>query len=104
MEGEAVRIALNSQEAIDALNVQDGYVHSFADCGALVGADWELSSVVEAIMKADRVEIGGDACRSMGHGIVVFPKGAKMHSELLFFAHREEVLATYDQAKAEVGS
>jgi len=38
----------------------------------LLGADWEKGVLIEAMGKADNIEIGGEACRSMNHGLVFF--------------------------------
>ena len=61
------------------------YVHTFRSGGlTLLGADWERSKLIEAMGRADEIEIGGDACKSINHGLVffddagaVFVEGAK---------------------------
>lgn len=50
-------------------------IHTFVNPNAniLIGADWSREEIVSLFNKhSDKIEIGGDACRSMGHGIVVW--------------------------------
>lgn len=49
-------------------------VHTFRSGGmALLGCDWSRKSILKAIDdNHDRIEIGGDQCKRMGHGLVVW--------------------------------
>lgn len=89
---------LKPTEALKLLVVdEDDTVHVFKNPNGamLVGMDMNLESVKKEITSAESVEIGGDACVSMGHGIVVIPKGAKYQSEALFFKHDEKKIKKY---------
>lgn len=89
---------LKPAEALKLLCInEDNTVHVFKNPNGamLVGADWSLDSVKKAIIAAKTVEIGGSSCVGMGHGIVVIPKGAKMHSDVLFIKHDGEKMKKY---------
>lgn len=91
-----MKVILKKEDAIDCLSKGE-VIHVFTNPGGmLVGADWGSSDVIEAIEKADKIEIGGPVCRGMGHGIVIFPKNAKYQSDLYFVESVEEKLKTYD--------
>lgn len=84
------RVALSVEAAL-ALLPEGEYVHVFSNpaAGALIGSDWSRASAEKRIASAELREIGGPACRGMGHGLVVWEKrGARRP---LFFATREDV-------------
>ena len=85
-------------EAIACLAVEGEerpVVHVFRNPGGmLVGADWDLSDAEEHIRKHG-AEVGGSACRGMGHAIVVRPD--------YFFAHCEKALSALDPVDARQG-
>lgn len=92
-------VNLTAEQAISCLCDEDT-VHVFTDTGfILVGADWAKNEVVELLQSAGYIQIGGSVCRAMGHGIVVFPKGAKVHSELLFVQCDDKKLSQFDTNK-----
>jgi len=64
------------EEAISLLN-EDERVHTFRDTsGMLLGADIDRVSLIEILKSnSDKIEIGGEQCRRMKHGIVVNYKG-----------------------------
>lgn len=85
------RVFLTPEEAI-AMLPEGEYVHTFRNPGGmLLGADWKRASVEQAIREADQREIAGGMAASMGHGLVLFPKGAEYQSELLFVETRKSV-------------
>lgn len=48
-------------------------IHTFrSGPGMLIGADWRKDSIIDAIDKAKIVEVGGEQCKRMGHGLVVW--------------------------------
>lgn len=85
-------VTLTLDEAISAISFnEDASVHTFINTGGiLVGADHDRSSLVDKMFAADRIEIGGEMCKQLKHAIVVWPKGAKMQSDLLFVASKPE--------------
>ena len=74
------------------------YIHIYRNAPfGLVGADWHRKEVIKEFENADKIEIGGEQCRAIGHGIVVIPKGAKKQSDLLFVECNNEKLEEYDK-------
>ena len=68
---EQERIFLTPQQARDCLIVKDKQVHNFIPMGfGLCGADWHIFDVEQCLDEATSIEIGGDNCRKLGHGIV----------------------------------
>lgn len=66
------RVFLDKDEALRLLSDHEE-IHTFRDAGAcLIGADWEREELVKAISGGCSAEIGGDACRKVGHGLVLF--------------------------------
>jgi hypothetical protein len=83
------------EEALAALDIREGdRVHSFIPVGgaALVGADWGLAQVRDAI-EQHGAEISGPNALAMRHGVTIrdlpdpLPSGGVMP---IFFATREE--------------
>lgn len=61
----------------------------------LLGFDVSIDRIKVALGQAKSIEIGGEACLKMGHGIVVIPKGAKFQSDIWFIKHDEKALKKY---------
>lgn len=82
-------VTLTPEEAL-ALLPEGEYVHTFRNPGAgmMIGADWRRDEVEREIRDAERRELAGQVATDMGHGLVVFRKGAKMRSDMLFVATR----------------
>ena len=95
-------ISIKKKDVYDLMQPQDdGSVHVFTKPGfGLVGMDWSKESIKELIEDSEDIQVGGDACRNMSHGIVVYPKGTKLQSELRFIEHNEEKLAEFEKANA----
>lgn len=76
------------------LMLPDGeYIHTFMSTpGTLLGADWTRGEVVEEI-ETSRCEIGGELCRSMGHGLVIWLNGV----EPVFVETRKGAVEEYDK-------
>lgn len=56
-------------------------IHVFSNPnGMLLGMDHKRSYILEMFNEADKIEIGGETCRKMGHGIVIH----KQNGDLLF--------------------
>lgn len=48
-------------------------IHTFrSGRGLLIGADWEKDSLLKEIDNSEMLEIGGEQCKRMGHGLVVW--------------------------------
>ena len=53
-------------------------IHTFINAPfGLIGADWSRENLIEKLENAQDIQIGGEACRNMGHGIVLSHKGRK---------------------------
>jgi hypothetical protein len=55
----------------------------------MLGADWSRASIENEIRNAERRELAGGMASSMGHGLVLFPKGAQYQRDLLFIETRK---------------
>lgn len=86
---EEERVELTPEEAL-AMLPEGEMVHTFVNSsGMMLGADWGRESLEEEIRKAERRELAGGMATSMGHGLVLFPKGAQYQRDLLFVATRK---------------
>ena len=96
MRGEAMRRYITAQEAISLLPDRDE-IHTFYDEPfGLIGADWDRADVIQKITESDKIEITGEAARSLGHGIAVYNDDTKLQSEVLFVETDEEKLDAFD--------
>lgn len=76
MQKEEKRIFLTPQQARDCLVIEDKQVHNFMQAiFGLIGADWHIYDVEELLDNATSIEIGGEHCRKLGHGIVAIKNG-----------------------------
>ena len=82
---------ITPEEAISLLNDGDT-IHTFRNSpGMLMGADHSRKSILKTINdNPDKIEIGGEGCRSMNHGLVVNDDGP------LFIETNEEKLNAFD--------
>lgn len=89
MAGTEQRVELTVDEALAMLPEGDT-VHTFRNpgVGMMMGADWNRPAIEEEILRAERRELTGGIAQSMGHGLVLFPKGANHRSDLLFVETR----------------
>ena len=94
---EEERIYLTVEQVQDLWDEKDGYVHiqKNPQAGMFMGFDKNVDTLLEELKEADAVEIGGENCMAMGHGILMFPKGAKYHHELVFIEHDKEKMALF---------
>lgn len=74
---------LTVDEAISILPDGDS-IHTFRDAAVMIGADWNRKDIIDAIQKSERREITGPGARGIGHGLALYPKNAKYHSDILF--------------------
>lgn len=83
------RVEPTPEQALEML--PDGeQVHTFRNSsGMMLGADWSRAGIEEEIRNAERRELAGGMATSMGHGLVLFPKGAQYQRDLLFVATRK---------------
>ena len=79
MEDE--RVTLSVDDAIERLDTwtegdsEDRSVHTFLSSPiGLIGADWSLKSIREA-MERGTVELSGEQATAMNHGIVILEEG-----------------------------
>ena len=91
------RIFLTKEQAMECLIIEDGEVHNFIPSSfGLVGANYTLESVEELFDESDSIEIGGEYCRKMNHGIAVV-KGKNIY----FFESDNEKLEKYERRENE---
>ena len=86
------RVALTKEQALDCLIVKEGQVHNFIPAPfGIVGADWNLNEVKECLDKANSIEIGGEQCRKLNHGVAVISG-----EDVYFFEADNNKLDKYD--------
>lgn len=60
------------ETAIGMLRDRGGWVHTFRGRGhMLLGADWELDDILDALRRSPRIEVAGDNAQALGHGLVI---------------------------------
>lgn len=95
------QIHLTKEEVLSCLKNND-YVHTFINAGfGLIGADWSIENLIEKLDNAEDIQIGGESCRAMQHGIVIFPKNAKKQSDLYFVECDDKKLSAIEKAKEQ---
>ena len=82
---------ITPKEAISLLN-DDEQIHTFRITnGMLIGADHDRESLIERLeANPDNIQIGGEQCRRMKHGLIVEDGG------YLFIETNEEKLNAFD--------
>ena len=68
------KIFLTPDEAKALLSDEES-IHTFRSdlINVLVGCDWPKDEIIKAIdNNPDKIEIGGSACKAMGHGLVIW--------------------------------
>lgn len=84
---------LTKEQALDCLIVKDGQVHNFVPAPfGIVGADWNIEDVKKCLDEAENIEIGGEQCRKIGHGVAVINK-----ENVYFFEADNDKLDKYDK-------
>ena len=71
-------------------------IHTFRSLtGILLGCDWDKSSIVEELERNTfGIEIGGEQCKRMGHGLVIWTS----HNDPLFVeADKDRIKEMEDQ-------
>lgn len=83
---------ITPNEAIGLLNEGDD-IHTFRNpSGIMLGCDWSRESIIKSLKKNhDKIELGGEGCRSMKHGLIVWDDGSP-----LFIETDEEKLNVFD--------
>lgn len=86
---------ITPEEAIALLDPNADRIHTFRSGMILIGADWDKSDIIQTLKdNPDSIQIGGEQCRAMGHGLVVDSNG------LLFIEVDKEVLDKFDPIEA----
>jgi hypothetical protein len=76
------RVILTADQAIKLLGKRKE-IHTFANPrGMLLGADHSRKSLIEDLKNARSIEIGGDQCKAMGHGLVMYMKNEPLFIEV----------------------
>lgn len=97
-------VHLSIEEALYCIGDKE-YIHTFINAPfGLIGADWGKDEVIEHLQNAEDIQIGGEVCRAMNHGIVVFPKRAKKQSDLYFIECDDKKLSEIEQKKEVNGN
>lgn len=82
-------------ECTDKSDKETVHVFHNPNGAMLIGFDVSVDRIKVAFGQAKSIEIGGEQCLGMGHGIVVTPKGAKFHGDIWFIKHDESALKKY---------
>ena len=71
---ETDKVVLTEAEALGLYRKNQKQVHTILNGipNVLVGADWDMGEFRTAVRKALKIEIGGEQCRRMGHGLVIW--------------------------------
>ncbi len=82
---------ITPDEAISLLN-EDEQIHTFRNPnGMLLGADHNRESLIKLLRaNPDKIQIGGEACRRINHGLIIDDGG------YLFIETNEKKLNTFD--------
>lgn len=71
-------------------------IHTFYSVGmCLVGGDWDRADILQKLVEVDKIELAGDLARSMGHGLAVYKKGAKL-IDVLFIETDKDKIDAFD--------
>lgn len=83
------RVFLTVEQAMELLDLTDGYVHTFLNPGPgmLVGCDWSTEQARQCFEK-NGVELAGAGATDMGHGLASFEAG-----RVVFFATKRDALS-----------
>lgn len=91
------RLVITAGEAASLLHDDAEYVHTFMQKGSVfLGCDYERDGALKAFRAAEEIEIGGPACRRMGHAIVV----RDIAGRHVFFEADMEKVAAFEAARA----
>lgn len=86
---------ITAEEAISLLPSGDT-IHTFYNCGVLIGGDWDRTGVIEKINRSDVIEITGEKARALGHGLAVYNKDTRLLSDVLFVETDKDKLDAFD--------
>lgn len=88
---------LTSEEAIELLP-EGEEIHTFYNFPfGLVGGDWKREDIIEMLNNPNyKIEVCGEAARTMNHGICVYVKGETVQSNILFIETNMDKLNEID--------
>ena len=77
---------VSKEEAKDMILVENGRVHTFLNNPnfGLIGADWQESSVIEAIDESYICKKTGPEAQKIGHGLAIIPSEECYQSDIIF--------------------
>jgi hypothetical protein len=80
MSDEKVKISVDRAISIMADGDQ---VHTFRQAGfALLGCDWDRGELIDRFRRSpDDIELGGEACQGMNHGLVLMDNSGPLFIE-----------------------
>lgn len=96
MSNENQKVFLTVQQAIECLNDSE-IIHTFSNPrnSFLLGADVDRQKIIKLFNEnPNNIEIGGENCRSLKHGIVITPK----NEFPVFIEANEEKLKKFDKS------
>lgn len=72
---------INASQAISMLPEGES-VHTFRAVGiVLLGGEWNREFLIKAIRASKQIEIGGNNCRKIGHGLVIYTNDKPLYVE-----------------------
>lgn len=60
-----------------------------------------MKGKIDKIQKSDIIELTGQVARKMNHGICVYNKDTKLHSDILFIETDESKLSDIDKGETQ---
>lgn len=95
-------VHLTAKQAIDCLkNNEEIHVFNLATWG-LTGCDMKREQIIKMIKTAEDIQIGGECCREMSHGLVLMPKDSKTIYDYYFVECDDNKLKEYDTDKVAI--
>jgi hypothetical protein len=92
------RVFLTPGQAISCLPLDREEFHTFTNPnGILIGMDYRRQSLYDMLHGAEQIEVGGEASRNLGHGLVVH----RHNGPVVFVEAVEERLQEFDDATPE---
>ena len=89
------RVFLTTKEAKSLFDKRKKSVHTFINTmGMLIGADWEKKDIFKLLKKC-KVEIGGEQCRKLSHGLVIW----RTEKDLLYVEVDDKKLQAIEDSK-----
>ena len=93
-----MKVYITAEQAISVLPAGES-VHTFYNMPfGLIGADWSRTDIIDKLENSDKIELTGEAAKSMNHGICAYDNSVKMQSDILFIETDMEKLNDLEAA------